>query len=98
VIVRTQAAPAADSVLIHVIDNGQGIDPAIRPKIFDPFFTTKPFGQGTGLGLSISYGIVRSHGGQITLESEPGRGARFTVRLPLSLPVSALPAPSERGG
>ena len=68
---------------IHVLDTGQGIDPSIREKIFDPFFTTKPIGKGTGLGLSISYGIVQAHGGRIEVESAPGQGARFTVRLPL---------------
>jgi signal transduction histidine kinase len=52
-------------------------------KIFDPFFTTKPVGQGTGLGLSISYKIVRDHGGQIRVASEPGRGTRFLISLPL---------------
>ena len=71
---------------IHVVDDGQGIDPAIRDRIFDPFFTTKPVGQGTGLGLSISYGIVESHGGRIEVESTPGKGSHFTVWLPRSSP------------
>jgi len=54
VVVRTEVAPEADGVFIHVADNGQGIAPEVRDRIFDPFFTTKPVGQGTGLGLSIS--------------------------------------------
>jgi len=95
VCVRTEPAPGADGVLIHVDDTGTGIDPAILEKIFDPFFTTKPVGQGTGLGLSISYGIVRAHGGMIAVESEPGRGARFTVKLPPSPPPQP-PAPPAR--
>jgi signal transduction histidine kinase len=76
-----------DAVEIAVADTGGGIDPAIREKIFDPFFTTKPQGKGTGLGLSISYGIVQTHGGSIDFQSTPGRGTRFTVRLPRRLPA-----------
>jgi two-component system NtrC family sensor kinase len=83
--VTVHTRPAADGVEIHVIDTGRGIDPAIRGKIFDPFFTTKPIGKGTGLGLSISYGVVQAHGGRIDVESAPGQGARFIVRLPLEL-------------
>lgn len=82
VLVRTRPEPRA--VAIEVIDNGCGIPSEIRDKIFDPFFTTKQIGQGTGLGLSISYGIVQEHGGTIEVESEPGKGSRFTVHLPMS--------------
>jgi CheY-like chemotaxis protein len=65
-----------------VRDTGLGIDPAIMNRIFDPFFTTKPQGEGTGLGLSVVYGIVKSHGGSIAVESEVGRGSSFHVYLP----------------
>lgn len=63
-------------------DNGMGLDNALRSKVFDPFFTTKKVGEGTGLGLSVSYQIVQDHGGEILVESEPGKGATFVVVLP----------------
>lgn len=64
-------------------DDGSGIDVATQGRIFEPFFTTKDVGAGTGLGLSVSYGILRRHGGDITVSSAPGAGSVFTVRLPL---------------
>ena len=76
----------AEGVEFQVIDNGSGIDPAIRDKIFDPFFTTKPQGKGTGLGLAISHGIVTEHGGQIRVHSDPAGNTVFTVFLPRSPP------------
>jgi signal transduction histidine kinase len=71
-------------VNVSVSDTGSGIPEEIRAHIFDPFFTTKDVGKGTGLGLSISYDIVQKHGGEITVESETGRGTTFTVRLPVA--------------
>jgi len=68
---------------VIIKDNGVGIDPGHINKIFEPFFTTKATGQGTGLGLSISYGIIKDHGGDITVSSEIGKGTEFTVILPL---------------
>ena len=68
---------------MRVQDTGPGIPPDIRKKIFEPFFTTKPAGQGTGLGLSVSFGIVKDHGGEIVIESEPGQGAAFVIMLPM---------------
>ena len=70
-------------LLIEVADNGCGIDAKELPRIFDPFYTTKPVGEGTGMGLSISHGIVAGHGGRIEVDSQPGRGSRFRVFLPL---------------
>jgi len=74
-------------ILISFRDEGTGISPEIKSKIFDPFFTTKGVGKGTGLGLSTSYGIIQSHHGIIEVESEPGKGATFTIYLPVSLSV-----------
>ena len=70
-------------VWIEIGDTGVGILPEHLPRIFEPFFTTKPVGQGTGLGLSLSYNIVKKHGGCIDVESEAGKGTRFTIRLPV---------------
>lgn len=78
--IRTRLA--GDTVVASVSDTGHGIPPEVRNRIFDPFFTTKPVGEGTGLGLSVSYGIIRRHGGEIRVESEPGHGATFSVVLP----------------
>jgi len=73
-----------DSVLITIKDNGCGIKEDIVTKIFDPFFTTKQVGEGMGLGLSISHGIIKQHGGTISVESTPGKGTRFDIVLPWS--------------
>jgi len=75
-----------NKVAIIVADTGYGIEKKNLTRIFDPFFTTKPTGEGTGLGLSVSYGIVKSHGGEILVESEPGKGSQFTVLLPVVSP------------
>ena len=82
---RTRAVPG-EGVEIEVEDNGCGIKAEHVPHIFEPFFTTKPVGQGMGLGLSVSYGIIRDHGGSIAVDSTPGRGSLFCVRLPLQPP------------
>ena len=83
-------------VALSVADTGTGIAPEHIDRIFDPFFTTKSHGEGTGLGLSTTLGIVRAHEGFINVDSEPGRGSRFTVYLPaLEIPSSGPATPRE---
>ncbi|MFQ6096529.1 MAG: ATP-binding protein, partial [Armatimonadota bacterium] len=79
--IRTSASDGR--IRIVFADNGPGIPPENLTKVFDPFFTTKEVGKGTGLGLSVSYGIIKEHGGDISVESEPGKGAAFTIELPV---------------
>jgi two-component system, NtrC family, sensor kinase len=79
---------AAPVVEIAIGDNGCGIPKANLQRIFDPFFTSKEVGKGTGLGLSVSYGIVRSHGGEIDVESTEGEGTTFRIYLPAKLSVA----------
>ena len=81
-----KAMPAADYVLIEVIDTGTGIPTEIADKVFEPFFSTKEVGKGTGLGLSTVYGIVKQTDGFVFLDSEPGIGTTFRIFLPRHVP------------
>jgi signal transduction histidine kinase len=82
--------PPGTYAVLGVEDTGTGMAPDVQARIFEPFYTTKQIGKGTGLGLSTVYGIVSQHGGGITVDSTPGRGATFRVYLPLE--ESAVPA------
>jgi two-component system, NtrC family, sensor kinase len=72
-----------NDIVVRISDTGQGMTPEVRARLFTPFFTTKPREQGTGLGLSVSYSIIASHQGRIEVQSEPGQGTTFTIRLPV---------------
>jgi PAS domain S-box-containing protein len=87
----------AGHIIVEVRDTGSGIRPEIIGRVFDPFFTTKPAGEGTGLGLSICQAIVNRMGGEITVESEVGKGSIFRVALPIAPEVGrALPQAAVR--
>jgi len=78
-------------VLLSVADTDQGMDEETQAKIFDLIFTTREVGQGTGLGLCAVHGIVKKHQGQLSVESEPGKGAVFTIYWPCCDRVSQKP-------
>ncbi|HWA57862.1 MAG TPA: response regulator, partial [Gemmatimonadales bacterium] len=71
------------AIALEIEDSGRGMEPATRERLFEPFFSTKRFGQGSGLALASAYGNVRQSGGEITVRSEPGRGTRVAIVLPL---------------
>jgi two-component system NtrC family sensor kinase len=90
--ITLQTRRVGEHIIAHITDNGRGISAEQIDRIFNPFFTTKEVGEGTGLGLSISDGIIRQHGGEITVHSEQGRGTTFSIRLPIAAnPAAALP-------
>ena len=84
--VRVKVSRVNGHATVEVSDNGAGIEPRVLKRIWDPFFTTKDVGSGTGLGLAIVREIVEKHGGQISVDSTVGLGARFTVKLPHAKP------------
>ncbi len=81
-VLRIQTQREGPLVRVDISDTGHGIPPDVLPRIFDPFFTTKPVGKGTGLGLSISHSIIQKMGGEMRVDSQPGRGTTFSLLLP----------------
>ncbi len=94
---------AGDYVVLSVADTGEGMTPEVIERVFEPFFTTKPAGKGTGLGLSQIFGLVGQMGGDVTIQSAPGKGTTVNLYLPRhsapapALPVEAAPVVSEAG-
>ncbi|HEV2473171.1 MAG TPA: ATP-binding protein, partial [Chthonomonadales bacterium] len=94
--ISTRAVPPYH-VEISVADNGVGMTPEVAARVFDPFFTTRGV-EGTGLGLAVSWTIIQKHGGMITVDTSPGKGSRFVIRLPMrqaeaaGLPIGPAPA------
>ena len=82
IVIAATVDPATQEAVIEIRDTGHGILAENLTKVFDPFFTTKPEGHGTGLGLPVVYGIIQQHHGNITVQSAPGRGTSFFIRLP----------------
>ena len=83
--ITLQAGRDGDGVVLNVIDTGKGMAPEVAEKVFRPFFSTRP--GGTGLGLATTRKIVAAHGGAIHVQSEVGRGSKFTIRLPAAASV-----------
>ena len=95
--VRISSETSSDKIRVIFEDSGPGISEENLSKVFDPFFTTKEVGKGTGLGLSLCYGIIKEHGGTITVRSKPGQGATFVVELPLPRQDKTAEQPPQPG-
>jgi two-component system NtrC family sensor kinase len=91
-LLRTRSLPQSRQIELQVRDDGMGIPPELLPRLFEPFLTTKETGKGVGLGLAISKTIIERHGGEIEVESQPGRGTTFYVFLPVDASVQNVEA------
>jgi len=96
--VRSRMLPEVSSVQLEVEDDGVGIPEDVLPNLFEPFFTTKEKGHGVGLGLAISKGIAERHRGRIDVDSNPGRGTKFTITLPVDAYAEVAAAPAVTAG
>jgi len=96
-ILTVRSASDDGAIRISFQDTGPGIPKQNLQKIFEPLFTTKPMGEGTGLGLSVSYAIIKEHGGDIFVASEPGKGACFVIEIPIVAQTSETAPSSEEG-
>ena len=92
---RFHELPPGSYLRLTVSDTGHGIEPEVRNRIFEPYYTTKEVGEGTGMGLAVVHGIVKSYGGDITVESAPGEGTTFHVMLPI-VEVKVSPAIEQK--
>lgn len=93
-VITVRTGTQDEQVWVEVEDTGCGMDEMQKKKIFEPFYTTKPVGKGTGLGLSLSFGIVERHHGRIEVDSEPGKGSRFRIWLPVCQPEEVEEEPA----
>ena len=82
--IAVSSSAEQSEIIIKISDNGHGMTKEVQKEIFVPFFTTKPVGEGTGMGLAIAYGIIKDHGGEISVSSIEGKGTTFTIKLPIN--------------
>lgn len=93
--VRSAVAPTGDAIELSIRDTGHGMSPEVLSKVLDPFFTTKE--KGTGLGLSVVYGVVKRHGGRLSIDSAPGQGTTITIQLPVAARAEPAAAYAAHG-
>jgi signal transduction histidine kinase len=95
-VLHIAAKQAGDKAEVVVSDTGEGMGKETIERCFDPFFTTKPIGKGIGMGLSATYGIIKSHAGLISVDSEPGKGTIFKIQFPLAEDTLEIEVPETK--